>query len=84
MLITAAVPDGQPAVANGLNTLTRSIGTSSCSAVIAAILAGAAGPQGTPNLGAFRVAFLCATAAAVLALCATTLLPRARADRAPR
>jgi len=75
MLITAAVPDGQTAAANGLNTLTRSIGTSSCSAVVAAILAGDAGPQGAPTLGAFRIAFLCAAAAALLALCATTLLP---------
>jgi len=75
MLITAAVPAGQTGAANGLNTLTRSIGTSSCSAVVAAILAGVTGPQGGPTLGAFRVAFLCAAAAALLALCATTLLP---------
>ncbi|MFJ2826905.1 MFS transporter [Streptomyces sp. NPDC087263] len=78
MLIATAVPAGQTAAANGLNTLTRSIGTSSCSAVVAAILAGVVGAQGTPTLGAFRIAFLCATAAALLALCATTLLPSAQ------
>ncbi|MEV7342940.1 MFS transporter [Streptomyces sp. NPDC093544] len=80
MLIATAVPAGQTAAANGLNTLTRSIGTSSCSAVVAAILAGAASSQGIPTLGAFRIAFLCATAAALLALCATTLLPSAQRE----
>lgn len=75
-LINAAVPVSATAAANGLNALGRSIGTSTSSAVIGAVLAGltmAYGDQQVPTEPAFRIAFAIAAAAAAVA-CLVALL----------
>lgn len=68
-LIMRAVPITETASANGLNTLLRSIGTSSASAMVAAVFAAstlttAAGAQ-VPTLGAYQTVFWAGTAAAL-------------------
>ncbi|AXH95205.1 MFS transporter [Ornithinimicrobium avium] len=68
-LIMRAVPITETASANGLNTLLRSIGTSSASAVVAAVFAasvittGAA--AGAPTLTAYQTVFWAGAAAAL-------------------
>ncbi|WP_141818432.1 MFS transporter [Ornithinimicrobium humiphilum] len=68
-LIMRAVPITETASANGLNTLLRSIGTSSASAMVAAVFAAwtmttASGAQ-VPTLGAYQTVFWAGTAAAL-------------------
>jgi MFS family permease len=66
-LIMAAVPRTETAQANGLNTLLRSVGTSSASAAVAALLTGLAvtvGDTAHPTYAAFATAFWLAAAAA--------------------
>ncbi|MDQ0376075.1 MFS transporter [Amycolatopsis thermophila] len=70
-LIMGAVPATETAAANGLNTLMRSIGTSSSSAVVGMVLAGMTvdfGGTPVPSLGGFRVTFLIGCAACVAGL----------------
>ncbi|WP_026002940.1 MFS transporter [Rhodococcus sp. R1101] len=79
-LIMGAVPLRESAAANSLNTLMRSIGTTSAAAVIGVILAAMTqqiGDAVVPALGAFRATFLVAVAAAALALVFTALIPSA-------
>ncbi|MFX1758304.1 MFS transporter [Rhodococcus sp. As11] len=79
-LIMGAVPLRESAAANSLNTLMRSIGTTSAAAVIGVILAAMTqqiGDAVVPALDAFRATFLVAVAAAVLALVFTALIPSA-------
>lgn len=69
-LIMRAVPITETASANGLNTLLRAVGTSSSSAVVAAILTSLVEPYGdtlVPTLGAFQTVFVPALVAALLA-----------------
>lgn len=78
-LILSSVPISETAAANGLNTLTRTIGTSVMSAVVSALLTGitldVAGVT-LPAHGAFLVMFAFAAAAAFLGGITALLLPR--------
>lgn len=74
LLIMDAVPLTDTAAANSLNTLMRMLGTSSCSAVVAAVasgltapVAGVELPTGTAYTAVFLTAAAAATAAAVIA-----------------
>lgn len=80
LLIMDAVPPTETAAANSLNTLMRMLGTSSCSAVAAAVtsgltttVAGVRLPSGT----AYTVVFLAAAGAAVAAAAISALTPHA-------
>ncbi|OLT22521.1 hypothetical protein BJF81_01680 [Ornithinimicrobium sp. CNJ-824] len=68
-LIMRAVPLTETASANGLNTLLRSIGTSSASAMVAAVFAAGmvVTPSGeaAPTFGAYQLVFWSGTAAAL-------------------
>lgn len=80
-LIMGSVPLHETASANGLNSLARSVGTSMSSAVMATLLAQmtiTVGPVTVPSLTGFRVAFVIAAGAAVLAVLVTLLVPRVR------
>ncbi|MEV7418604.1 MFS transporter [Streptomyces sp. NPDC089919] len=87
-LVMRAVPVGETAAANGLNTLMRSVGQACCSAVVAAVLAHltfVAGGRTAPTLHAYLLIFLVAAGAALAALVATLFLPSDRPARtAPR
>lgn len=78
-LINAAVPVSETAAANGINALARSLGTSTSSAVIGAVLAGMTmtlrGHE-VPTLRAFQVALLIAAGAALVAAAIACLIPR--------
>ncbi|WP_327118183.1 MFS transporter [Streptomyces sp. NBC_01341] len=81
-LVMRGVPVSETGAANGLNTLMRSIGQAFCSATVAAVLANLtflAGGREAPTLGAYRLVFLIAAGAAVLALGVTLCLPGGRA-----
>lgn len=83
-LINAAVPVSETAAANGINALARSLGTSTSSAVIGAVLAGmtvSVAGHDVPSLRAFQVALLIAAAAAVLAATLALLIPRPATHR---
>jgi EmrB/QacA subfamily drug resistance transporter len=77
-LIMRAVPTTRTAAANGLNTLMRSIGTSTASALAAVVLSASTIPvEGTlvPSLGALRTTLLIAAGCAVLALLVSFWMP---------
>ncbi|KUF16458.1 MFS transporter [Streptomyces silvensis] len=79
-LIMGAVPLTETASANGLNSLMRSIGTSSSSAVMAAMLATMStqlGPVSVPTEHGFRMTYVVAMLAAAAAVAVTLLIPRA-------
>jgi len=84
-LVMAAVPSSQTAAANGLNSLMRSVGTSTCGTVIAAVLINGSRATGArmPHTS-FQHAFIRAAAAAATALVVTLLLPRTSARNAAR
>ncbi|MFI9509177.1 MFS transporter [Nocardia sp. NPDC052566] len=78
-LIMGAVPVTETAAANGLNSLMRSIGTSTSSAVMAVVLAHMTmqlGPYVFPSRDGFHTTFLIATAAAVVAILLTVCIPK--------
>ncbi|MGB3771424.1 MAG: MFS transporter [Rhodococcus sp. (in: high G+C Gram-positive bacteria)] len=78
-LIMAAVPASETAAANSFNTLMRSLGTSSASAVAGVVLASMSmtvGPVSVPTENAFRVTMAVAAGAAVLAIVFTLFLPK--------
>ncbi|MDT0320486.1 MFS transporter [Streptomyces millisiae] len=85
-LIMGAVPPSETAVANGLNTLMRSIGTSTSSAVIGMVLARLttglatpAGPVTLPSEAGFRATFAIGAGASLLAALVVLAIPgRAR------
>ncbi|MFD4347246.1 MFS transporter [Streptomyces coelicoflavus] len=82
-LIMDSVPVTETASANGVNALMRSIGTSTASAVMAAILANMTmklGPARIPTESGFRMTYLVAIGAAVAGLLLTLAIPRVRAD----
>lgn len=87
-LIIAAVPESETAAANGLNTLMRSIGTSSSSAVVGMVLSHMTnrfGAVSVPAMAGFRTALLIACGACVLALLVAAGIPgRGRAAAKPR
>ncbi len=77
-LINAAVPVSETAAANGINALARSLGTSTSSAVIAAVMAGMTTSffgHELPSLRAFQTALLVAAGAAALAAALALLIP---------
>jgi len=80
-LIMGAVPVADTAAANGLNTLMRSIGTSTSSAVTGVVLAHMTtrlGPVAIPTENAFRTGFLIAGGGALLAALTTLAIPARR------
>ncbi|MER7408435.1 MFS transporter [Streptomyces sp. NPDC000070] len=77
-LIMGAVDPTRTGAANALNALMRSIGSSVCSAVVAAVLAHQVMDfHGTPvpDLSGFRTSFVITVAALLLALVLAALLP---------
>ncbi|MFG1694792.1 MFS transporter [Nonomuraea sp. NPDC049309] len=85
-LVMAAVPVGETAAANSLNTLMRAIGTSVSSAVAGAVLAGMTirfGPAELPSDDGFRVVLAIGGGAALLAFLIAFFLPRRTRSAAP-
>ncbi|PZG15639.1 MFS transporter [Nonomuraea aridisoli] len=90
--IMGSVPASETAAANGLNSLMRSIGTASASAVISAVLAAHSMPLGSavlPTRGGLELALLIAVCAGVVGVLLAAFLPRrpgpgARAPAAAR
>ncbi|MEU8901057.1 MFS transporter [Nocardia sp. NPDC048505] len=77
-LIMGAVPITETAAANGLNSLMRSIGTSTSSAVMSVVLAHMTVQLGShllPSREAFHTTFFIAMAAAVVAIALTACIP---------
>jgi MFS family permease len=87
LLIMDAVPPGETAAANSLNTLMRMLGTSSCSSFVAAIATGlttTVAGELLPAASAYTVIYLAAAAAALLGATIAALTPRsAPADALP-
>ena len=86
LLIMDAVPPTETAAANSLNTLMRMLGTSSCSAVAAAVTAGlviVVDGRTIPSAAAYSVVFLAAAGAALVATLITAATPRPAARPAP-
>ncbi|GGM34260.1 MFS transporter [Promicromonospora citrea] len=80
-LIMRSVPSHETGAANGLNTLMRSLGTTSAAAVIGGVLAaGGAEYQGVPvpSGDAFRTALLLGLLASVVCTVLALLIPRDR------
>ena len=78
-LIMASVPITETASANGLNTLLRAIGTSTSSAVVAAVLGAVTITVGTitaPAVQAFEDLFWMAAATALLGCAVAWFIPR--------
>ena len=87
LLIMRAVPETETAAANSLNTLMRQLGTSTCTAVVAAVstalvmdVGGETRPAGT----AYSVDFLAAAVAAVLAMALAAVTPTPEGVTDPR
>ncbi|MGW0245245.1 MFS transporter [Nocardia goodfellowii] len=77
-LIMGAVPITETAAANGLNSLMRSIGTSTSSAVMSVVLAHMTiqlGAHVLPSREGFHTTFFIAMAAAVVAIALTACIP---------
>lgn len=77
-LIMGAVPLHETGAANGLNSLMRSIGTSTSAAVMGVVLAHMTmqlGPHMVPTRSAFHTAFFIAMAGAVAAIALTMCIP---------
>jgi MFS family permease len=87
MLIMQSVPASETGESNGVNALSRSLGTSLASAIVGALLAGmsvdVAGAQ-IPTSAAFTSSFLLGAAAALLAVVLALLVPRHPDPREPR
>jgi MFS family permease len=82
LLIMDSVPPTETAAANSLNTLMRMLGTSSCSAFVAAVSSGLiqlVDGQEVPSATAYTVAYLAAAGAALAATAIAALTPRAPA-----
>ncbi|MGP3533771.1 MFS transporter [Microbacterium sp. RD1] len=79
MLIMRSVPPSETGASNGLNALSRSLGTSTAGAIIGVVLASmsvttADGTQ-VPTAGAFQASFALGIGAAVIALVLALLIP---------
>ncbi|TQF69453.1 MFS transporter [Rhodococcus spelaei] len=78
-MIMRAVPLSETAAANSLNALARSVGTSTCSAVVAAVTTASvvqvAGVT-LPTAGAYAAVFAIGSLAAVCAFVVAALIPR--------
>jgi EmrB/QacA subfamily drug resistance transporter len=82
-LIVGAVPREQVGIATGINTVMRTVGGAFGSAIATAILTGHLidGTQ-LPTEQAYTTAFVVSTGAAILAIAAALLVPRASSPRA--
>ena len=83
-LINGAVDPSETGAANGVNTLMRSIGTSTSSAVIGMVLAHTARVSdgvAVPTMTGFRLSFLIAAGAVVAGLALACFLPSRRPAR---
>ncbi|MHA7289100.1 MFS transporter [Arthrobacter sp. MDT3-24] len=81
-LIMGVVPITETASANGMNSLVRSIGTSTSSAAVAAVLTSVSMTVGAvqlPSFDAFRDVFWLAALAAAASVVATVFIPKATA-----
>lgn len=79
ILIMNSVPITETAAANGLNTVLRSVGTSTASAAVSALLTGLVlevGGVALPTLTAFQFTFVLAAAAAAVGGIVALWLPR--------
>src|SRR3546814_2718544 len=78
MLIMRSVPPSETGASNGLNALSRSLGTSTAGAVVGVVLAGMSttyeGVQ-VPTAGAFQMSFVLGIAAAGVALVLALFIP---------
>ncbi|MGV9482213.1 MFS transporter [Gordonia aichiensis] len=82
-LIMGAVPISETAAANGLNSLMRSIGTSTSAAVMSVVLAHMTmqlGPHVLPSREGFHTAFFIAMAGAAVAIVLTACIPVRKTD----
>ncbi|WP_067839895.1 MFS transporter [Nocardia lijiangensis] len=82
-LIMGAVPITETAAANGLNSLMRSIGTSTSSAVMSVVLAHmtiSLGAHLLPSRDGFHTTFFIAMSAAVVAVALTACIPMGKKD----
>jgi MFS family permease len=80
-LIMSAVPASETGAANSLNTLMRSIGTSTASAVAGVVLAHMTTRSGTnvlPSENGFRTVLALGAGAALLGFAVAALIPRRR------
>lgn len=80
-LIMGAVPLSETAAANGLNSLMRSIGTSTSAAAMSVVLAHMTmqlGPHVLPSREGFHTTFLIAMAGALIAIVFTACIPLGR------
>jgi MFS family permease len=75
VLIMQSVPITETAAANGLNTVVRSIGTSTCSATVAALLAAGTVAGGFPSEAAVHATSWLAAGAAFLGAAVGMLVP---------
>jgi MFS family permease len=85
-LIMGAVPITETASANGLNSLVRSIGTSTSSAAVAAVLTSVTmtiGANNLPAFDAFRDVFWMAAMASAASMLAAVFIPRTPALKGP-
>jgi EmrB/QacA subfamily drug resistance transporter len=85
-LIMGAVPASETAAANSLNTLMRSIGTSSASAIAGVILAQMTtdfGGYALPSENGFKVVLAVGAGAALLAFVVASFIPRQRTAGEP-
>jgi MFS family permease len=85
-LIMAAVPITETASANGLNSLVRSIGTSTSSAAVAAVLTSVTltvGAKSLPAFEAFKDVFWMAALASAASMLAAVFIPRVSAVKPP-
>ncbi|MGW6728842.1 MFS transporter [Nocardia sp. NPDC055029] len=83
-LIMGAVPITETAAANGLNSLMRSVGTSTSAAVMGVVLAHMTmqlGPHVLPSREGFHAAFYIAIAGAVVAIVLTLCIPIRKTDQ---
>jgi MFS family permease len=87
MLIMRSVPPSETGASNGLNALSRFLGTSTAGAVVGAVLAGMStmheGMQ-VPTAGAFHTSFLLGIGAAAVALVLALLIPSGPSTIEPR
>ena len=84
-LIMGAVPITETASANGLNSLVRSIGTSTSSAAVAAVLTSVTitvGSARLPSFEAFKDVFWMAALASAASMVAAVFIPRTAAAKA--
>ncbi|WP_151723934.1 MFS transporter [Arthrobacter luteolus] len=78
-IVMSNSPRTDTAAANGLNTLLRSVGTSTCSAAVAVILASVTvtiGGRVFPDLEAFRLIFILAGVTAAAGAAISVLIPK--------